>query len=188
MGNDKHMLYFIVYIINLMCPQIACTSPSSNCQTFMVSTCPNNKVTKWNKLNVGKHIKRWIKSVSIEYKTEVQPSSNTGCKALVMREMLFFSNFAQDAVSKYGIILGNIQPQSYQSYNQMFQQNPNPSTDNQLVTFEFQGPIWADLNNHFEWRFEHYPDKISAKLSSDAILRNGLYYGYLNNNELKIGK
>ena len=70
----------------------------------------------------------------------------------------------------------------------MFQQEPTPSNDTQRVTLQFQGPIWADLNNHFEWSFKYYPDKISAKLSPDAILRNGLYYGFLNNNELKIGK
>ena len=37
------------------------------CFTSMNSKCPNNKVTHWNKNDVGKHLKEWIMSVSVRY-------------------------------------------------------------------------------------------------------------------------
>ena len=175
------IICIVILFIVTLCPSF-CISASTKCHTFMTSTCKDNDITNWNTNNIGKHIKRWIKSIIFEYRKNEQSSGESNCKALIMKEMPFFSNFAPDVISRYGVVIGNILPKSFESYNKIFDGEPSPT-----MTIQFQGPIWADLNNHFEWKVESDQEKITARLSLDSILRNGLYYGVLNNNEMKLG-
>ena len=182
MGFKRYRHVSIFYWVAFVTYQSYCDSTSTKCHTFMTSTCKNGQDTSWNKNNVGKYLKEWIKSVKFEYKMHEQSSIKSYCKALIMREMPFFSNYAPDVVSRYSVIIGNILPESYENYNEIFEGKPNP-----LITLRFQGPIWADLNNHLEWIVENTESKITAKLSPTSILRNGMYYGILNNTEMKLG-
>ena len=150
----------------------------------MISNCKSNEITKWNKKNVGQHIKQWIKSVVIEHLTNGQPSNEAYCKAFVMKEMPFFSNIDPKIISPYGVILGNVFSEQNISLDEESHEEESISSPMKL---QFDGSVWADLNNDHEWIIENFGDKMSAKLSPDAILRNGLYYGELNNNEMKIG-
>ena len=172
------IFYWVVYVTFLS----SCDSTSTKCHTFMTSTCTNGQDSSWNKNNVGKYLKEWIKSVKFEYRMLEQSSIQSYCKALVMREMPFFTNYAPDAVSRYSILLGNMLPESYENYNEIFEGKPNP-----LITIHFQGPIWADLNNHLEWIVENDESKITARLSPTSILRNGMYYGILDNTNMILG-
>ena len=172
------IFYWVVSITFLS----SCDSTSTKCHTFMSSSCKDGQDTSWNKNNVGKYLKEWIKSVKFEYKMDEQSSIQSYCKALIMREMPFFSNYAPDAVSRYSMLLGNMLPESYENYNQIFERQPNS-----LITMRFQGPIWADLNNHQDWIVENSESKITARLSPTSILRNGIYYGILDNTEMKLG-
>ena len=151
----------------------------------MISSCKNNEITKWNKKNVGQHIKQWIKSVVIEHFINGQPSNEAHCKAFVMKEMPFFSHFDPEIISQYGVILGNV----FSGENAYLDEE---SKEEELISssmkLQFDGSVWADLNNDHEWIIENFEDKMSAKLSPDAILRNGLYYGKLDNHEMKIGQ
>ena len=182
MESSRLLMVFIVYFLILTLCHSFCYSASTKCHTFMTSTCKDNEVTSWNRKHVGKHIKRWIKSIIFEYRRNEQSSGESNCKALIMKEMPFFSNFAPYVISRYGVMVGNISPRSYESYNKIFEGEASPT-----MSIQFQGPIWADLNNHFEWIVESDQEKITARLSLDSILRNGLYYGILNNNEMKLG-
>ena len=50
------------------------------------------------------------------------------------------------------------------------------------------GPIWADMHNGHEWNIKQTPGKhLSAHVSSEALFGNGLYYGTLNNDQLRLG-
>ena len=150
----------------------------------MTSSCKNSEITKWNKKNVGQHIKQWIKSVVIEHFTNGQPSNEAHCKAFVMKEMPFFSKFDPAIISSYGVIFGNtLHGRSAEFNEESNEANSNSSS----MKVHFDGPVWADLNNDYEWIIEDFQTKMTAKLSPDAILRNGLYYGELNNDEMKIG-
>ena len=151
----------------------------------MISSCKNDEITKWNKKNVGQHIKQWIKSVVIEHLTNGQPSNEAHCKAFVMKEMPYFSHFDPEIISQYGAILGNIFSGENVSLDEESKEEESKSSSMKL---QFDGPVWADLNNDHEWIIEEFEHKMTAKLSPDAILRNGLYYGELNNDKMKIGK
>ena len=134
---------------------------------------------------MGKHIKEWIKSVVIEFYKEEQRSSEIYCKTFIMKEMPFFSRFGPDVISPYGVILGNTLPQKKEIPG--VERSQSEDIDSSM-TLQFDGPVWADLNNDQEWVIDDYPDKKVARLLPDAILRNGLHYGILDNNLMKIGK
>ena len=102
-----------------------------------------------------------------------------------MKEMPFFSIIDPDIISPYGVILGNVLSGQNASLDDESKKEEAVSSS---MNLQFDGSVWADLNNDHEWIIEDLEDKMSAKLSPDAILRNGLYYGELNNNEMKIGK
>ena len=185
MRNWKQVFCFTIYLVCLLPVVSSQHSDPTKCYTKMISTCKNNEITTWNRKNVGKHIKEWIKSVVIEFYKEEQLSSEIYCKAFIMKEMPFFSRFGPDVISPYGVILGNTSPQN----NRMPEAEPSQSEEIEpSMTLHFDGPVWADLNNDQEWLIENHPDKIEARLLPDAILRNGLHYGILNNNVMKIGR
>ena len=142
------------------------------CRTYMTSTCPNFEITKWNTKNVGKNLKEWIKSVSIEWKSQQHLPSGRHCKAFVVKKNSFFYQYAPDVISPNIIILGKLMH------------------DNEVgntKTPKLYGPVWADVNNQAEWSIIQHGQGITARLSLEAVLRNGLYYGVLNNNQMKIG-
>ena len=183
MGYRKSIELYIYYLIMCVIVFPISDSTSSKCQTFMTSACNNDEITSWNKINVGKYLRQWLKSVKFEYKwDEVSSTSKSYCKALIMREMPFFANYAPDVISSYGVLLGNILPESYEAYNQIFERQQ--ISDHRI---RFKGPVWADLNNHLEWIVETHQNKITARLSPSSILKNGVYYGILDNNEMKLG-
>ena len=158
-------------------------SKSTKCYTSMESKCINNEITKWNTKNVGKHIKEWIRSIEIDYYPESKPHNELHCKAFIMKEMPFFSQFDPDVISPYGVILGNTLPEDDENHEEQLKESKQNSP---TVKLKFDGPVWADLNNE-EWIIEEFENKMRARLSPDAILRNGLYYGVLNNDEMRIG-
>ena len=185
MRKNQNVLIFINYFLLLIIVHFSYISESTKCYTKMISSCKNNEITKWNKKNVGQHIKQWIKSLVIEHLINGQPSNEAHCKAFVMKEMPFFSIIDPDIISPYGVILGNVLSGQNASLDDESKKEEAVSSSMKL---QFDGSVWADLNNDHEWIIEDLEDKMSAKLSPDAILRNGLYYGELNNNEMKIGK
>ena len=158
---------------------------SIQCRTNMTSTCPNYKITKWNTRHVRRHLKEWIKSVSIEWKTDEPSLGGNHCKAFIMKRNEFFYNYAPDAISPDVIILGKIIQQrdnekiqsKFQNYKSNISRKP-----------KLHGPIWADFSNRHEWTIERQPNKLMARLSHDATLGSGLYYGVLTNDEMKLGK
>jgi len=50
----------------------------------------------------------------------------------------------------------------------------------------FVGPIWATLNDQFEWIVEN-ENGMKAMLSTEALIHNGLYYGTIDNDDLNLG-
>ena len=50
----------------------------------------------------------------------------------------------------------------------------------------FQGPVWADLNNPAGWDIIKDSRGV-LRVKKKNNLRNGLYYGHLNNQYMKIG-
>ena len=56
-----------------------------------------------------------------------------------------------------------------------------------MIKPKLYGPIWADLNNRHEWIIDENSKGLSARLSDDAILGNGLYYGSLSGDDMKLG-
>ena len=69
---------------------------------------------------------------------------------------------------------------------QIFEYEKHRRIDNNRKP-RLHGPIWADLNNRHEWIIIQGHQGVSVKLSDDAILGNGLYYGVLGGYEMKLG-
>ena len=85
---------------------------SIQCRINMTSTCANYKITKWNKKDVGRHLKNWIKSILIEWKGKEQSIVGSHCKAFIVKRNTFFNQYAPDAVSPNVIILAKIKQQN----------------------------------------------------------------------------
>ena len=156
------------------------TNKPPQCRTEIKSICPNNKVSRWNRINVSKELKKWIRSVSVQWEFDRYiPNDNSHCKMFTMKPNYFFYQFAPDATSLDVMIIGNVEP---------------PNETSKSINTKFQRPkiigsIWADMHNGHEWNIKEIPRKrLSAHVSSDAILGNGLYYGVLNNNQLRLGE
>ena len=60
----QNVISFILFVI--LCLETGNIS-MFECFTYMTSKCPNNKITYWNKNDVGKNLKEWIMSVSVRY-------------------------------------------------------------------------------------------------------------------------
>ena len=144
------------------------------CRTEIKSICPNIGISKWNKKNVGRQLKKWITSVSVEWTFDkFTPTDADHCKLFTMKPNYFFHKFAPDATSPDVMMIGKIVPPDKTSHYQ------RPK----LV-----GPIWADMHNGHEWNINEEPGKhLSARISEDALFGNGLYYGILNNDQLRLG-
>lgn len=147
----------------------------SPCTTQMKSVCLDNKVTKWNKENVGYKLKQWIKSVLFElHPSNYKIGEESNCKQLFFTKNDFFHRYGPDAISDQVMIFGNLNHHQKTYFGE---------------NIEFKGPVWADLNNPDDWKIMEFSRGVfQIKLHQNASLRNGLYYGKLNNEELWIGK
>ena len=147
---------------------------SIRCRTEIRSICPSNVISNWNSKNVGKELKKWIRSISVEWNVDkFTPNNGLYCKLFTMKPNYFFHKFAPDATSPDVMMIGKIEP-------------PNQTSHYQRP--KLVGPIWADMHNGPEWNIEETPGKhLSAHVSSNALLGNGLYYGILNNDQLRLG-
>ena len=144
------------------------------CRTEIKSSCQNDYVSKWNRKNVSNELKKWIRSISVEWNADRFTTDNGRlCKFFTMIPNYFFHKFAPDATSPDVMMIGKIKPPSMTSHNQ------KPKTI---------GPIWADMHNGHEWNIKQTPGKhLSAHISSEALFGNGSYYGILNNDQLRLG-
>ena len=147
----------------------------SQCTNQMTSICLDNKVTKWNRENVGYELKQWIKSVSFELNpSNYKIGEENNCKQLFCTKNDFFHRYGPDAISDQVMIFGNLNHHQKTYFGE---------------NIEFKGPVWADLNNPDDWKIMEFSRGVfQIKLHQNASLRNGLYYGKLNNEELRIGK
>ena len=156
------------------------------CLTYMTSTCQNDKITKWNTKNIAKHLKEWIRSVSVEdindsreVNSKNQEIYNRGkyCKTIAVKRNEYFYRYAPEVYSPNITILGKLS---------------HEDCGNNSLQKIFVGPVWADINHQDEWRTKDDKDGrregVISGLSNDALLHNGLYYGILNNGNMKIGK
>ena len=144
------------------------------CRTEIKSSCKNNYISKWNRKNVGLQLKKWMRSISVEWNVDRFATDNgRHCKLFSMKPNYFFHKFAPDATSPDVMMIGKIEPPNLTSHYQ----RPR-----------IFGPIWADMHNGHEWNIKQTPGKhLSAHVSSDAMFGNGLYYGKLNNDQLRLG-
>ena len=144
------------------------------CNLKMTSTCPEYIKTKWNRKNVGLNLKEWFKSIRIEGKTEKYDIRGRHCKVIFVQDDRFFPEMLPDFIIPQTVILGKMAPQYKSLYTQ---------------STKLYGPVWADINNREEWviNMHNNNQQMHAALAEGAILRNGIYYGVLNNDQVKIG-
>ena len=175
----KFLSVFLFYILTNNVVESSNNIQSIMCRTNMTSTCSSYKVTKWNKRNVGRHLKEWIKSISIEWKfDEMFLDEASHCKAFIIKKNEFFYKYAPDVISSDVIILAKI----------MHQSNVEKSNIKISESPKLHGPSWVDLNNRNEWEIEQHPHRVTARLLKDAVLANGLYYGELSSDDMKLGE
>ena len=175
---------FICFINMTVIPQFteSVKNPSKlQCLVNMNSICPNDKITKWNKKNVGKNLKEWLRSISIEWKYNEYLIGENDCKV--------FSKVRHDTFEMYA-------PGVYDPHIVMFGKDAttfNVSNDEQIRRIEnttkhkLRGPIWADLNNRYQWIINKTLQGVSVRLSDKAVLANGLYFGYLSGDGIQLG-
>ena len=158
-------------------------SVAFTCFTYMTSTCRNDVVTKWNQQNIGENLKQWIKSVSIEKidkktaelwnQTQQHHMRGKHCKTVTTKWNEVFPDMDPELFSPNITILGKV-PHEDDGKNWEPRER------------KFIGPIWATINDQYEW---YVDDKLgqTSGLSEGSMLHNGVYYGILNNEDLKIG-
>lgn len=163
------------------------------CSMHMTSTCPNGVVSRWNKRNIGIHLKEWIKSVARVKQSAQKLSKNQTvsdrkkyCNTIAVRRSEYFYTNAPDLIETYSpniTVIGKVI------------QDQNDSHENKK---KFVGPVWADITDQHEWFFDKSGTYRTSGIYSgidgptaqaqQAVFHNGLYYGILDNYELKIGK
>ena len=151
------------------------------CKLNMSSTCPDHDITQWNKKNVGKNLKEWIKSINIEWKYDEYSAGGHHCKVFLKLKNDVFETYAPGAFDPDILMFGKIE-----NNLQIFRYEKHRHIDNSRKP-RLHGPIWADLNNRHEWIIIKSHQGVSVRLSDDAILGNGFYYGVLGGYEMKLG-
>ena len=146
------------------------------CYTRMTSTCPDNVITPWNaNKHVPDNLLQWIKSVTVEVLTK-NVAVGKHCKTITVKKSDFFSKLEWNVYSPNVTILGKVNDKDVGA-------DINPKQR------AFIGPIWATINDQFEWKLENpWKNVAKAKLDTKAVLHNGLYYGAIDNDEMRIGK
>ena len=179
---EKLSLIAIFKLFIISCMEINIIS-TFECFTYMASTCRNNVVTKWNNQNIGRNLKEWIKSVSVEkidehsallWKDQEHHSRGNHCKTITIKKNDFFSSMAPEIYSSNVTILGKIH-------------HSDKGNDWEPKERQFVGPVWATINDQAEWYIDEMEGVVSA-LSQEAKLHNGFYYGILDNEYMKIRK
>ena len=147
------------------------------CYTRMTSTCPDNVITSWNtNKNVPGSLRQWIKSVTVEVLNDKNAAIGKHCKTITVKKSDFFSKLEIYVYAPTVTILGKVNDSDHGA-------DINPKQR------AFVGPIWATINDQFEWKLENpWKNGAKAKLDSAALLHNGLYYGAIDNDEMSIGK
>ena len=162
--NMKILLSFWASIVLVMLKlrEPTTISPSSRCSTNITSTCLSYKITKWNKKNIARHIKEWVKSLRIEWNPQSPTSEGKQCNAFLIKKHTFFHNYGPDAIPDEAMFLGKFA-----------QSNEFENTESHTV----HGPVWVDLNNGQEWIITQFQNlrRASARLNKNAVLKNGLY-------------
>ena len=167
------LLYLTFVMFNVVDSSNSVLSPQ--CRTHLKSSCPNYTITKWNKNDVSQNLKSWIRTIFIEWNIDKIVPGGRHCKMFVMKPNYFYHKYAPDATSPDVMIIAKIMPE-------------NNSDSNSNKRPKLYGPVWADIHNGHEWNIKETPGRqLSAKVSSDALLANGLYYGVINNDQLKLG-
>ena len=147
----------------------------------MNSICPNDKITKWNKKNVGKNLKEWLRSISIEWKYNEYSIGGNGCKVFSKIRHDTFEMYAPGAYDPHIIMFGKDESTFSVSNDEQIRRNKN------TTKHKLRGPIWADLNNSYQWIINKTLHGVSVRLSDMAVLANGLYYGYLSGDGIQLG-
>ena len=179
--HDKSLCNLCLFIILLSCVLIFLSVrelfPQSldtkNCSSIMTSTCSKFNTTNWNSKHVGQRLKEWIKSVRFkiklnDYKMEKETQK---CKHFFISKNIFFHVYGPDAISDKVMLFGNILKYS---------------RTHSMEKVMFDGPVWADLNNPDGWDIKEHPKGV-INIRKRPNLRNGLYYGALNNVQMKLG-
>ena len=94
------------------------------------------------------------------------------CKTIVAQKNEYFYNYVPEFYSRNITILGKLS---------------HDDNGNNSERKKFVGPVWADINDQNEWNINQTEEAIS-RLSEKAVFHNGLYYGVLDNEIMKIGK
>ena len=180
------IIYFCLVLLFDVITTLHSTEPLKNpsqlpCRVNMTSTCLNYEITKWDQKNIGNKLKEWIRSISIEWKYNEFLTSGNHCKVFTKLENDAFEKYAPGAYDPYIIMIGKDASNFAKSKDENYRSIENTTKP------KLHGPTWADLNNGYEWIINETPEGISIRLSDDAILGNGLYYGLLHGDHMKLG-
>ena len=152
---------------------------SFNCYNFINSTCSYGTVTEWNTKDIGNVLTYWFKSISIENNKEdavmTRNSKGITCKTLSVTENHVFLNMDPETYAPEGVTLGKV------LHDDDGEISLNPKER------KFVGPVWATLNDLFDWDTDIKGGSIHSLKAGTHRLHNGLYYGVLNNTQMKIG-
>ena len=102
-------------------------------------------------------------------------SIGNNCKTLSITENHVFLNMDPETYAPEGVILGKVV------------QGDDDEISLSLKERKFVGPVWATLNDLFDWDTDIKEGSIKSLKAGTHKLHNGLYYGALNNAQLKIG-
>ena len=169
------LLFYVITILHAANPS------QLQCKLNMSSTCLDHNISQWNKKNVGKNLKEWIKSINMEWKYDEYSANGYHCKVFLKLKNDVFERYAPGAFDPDILMFGKVE-----NNLKIFKYEKNRRIDNSRKP-RLHGPIWADLNNCHEWIIDESSKGLSVRLSEDAILGNGLYYGSLSGDDMKLG-
>ena len=155
--------------------------PQLQCRVNMTSTCLDYEITKWNQKNIRNKLKEWVRSIAIKWKYNEFLTSGNHCKVFSKLKNNALEKYAPGAYDPYIIMIGKDASNFAKSKDEKYRSIENTTKP------KLHGPIWADLNNGYEWIINETLDEISIRLSDDAILGNGLYYGLPSGDNMKLG-
>ena len=132
--NVKILLSFLssLVMIMLMLVDSPSITSSSKCSHKITSTCPKYEITKWNKKNIGRKIKEWIKSLRIKWNPQQPSFGGSQCNTFLIKKHTFFHNYGPDKIPDEAMILGKMMSLS----NELTKIN----------NYNVYGPVWVDLN------------------------------------------
>ena len=186
-GKIKLRIGFILLLSSSLVWAVLSSVDSSKNLTFpqcrlnMKSTCGNKEIAKWNTKNIARHLKDWIKSISVEWKVQETITGGRHCKVFIVKKNSIFEDYAPYFFSPNIVMLGKVM---HQNKNSKYTKYENID---KLKRPKFYGPIWADISNEQQWNIRQDAKGGSAGVVSDALLAHGLYYGVLNNDQMRLG-